>query len=94
MKLEQLKKRLDKQRPMTTISMRFPADVLEELKRVAPLRGFSGYQPLIRAYVRQGLHADLEQLETDPVSALVESLKRHGVSEDVIQEALAEVIQR
>ena len=49
MKLEQLKKRLDKQRPMTTISMRFPVDVLDDLKRVAPLRGFSGYQPLIRA---------------------------------------------
>ena len=94
MKLEQLKKRLDKQRPMTTISMRFPVDVLEDLKRVAPLRGFSGYQPLIRAYVGQGLRADLERLEQDPVTALVESLKRHGVSEEVLQEALAEVVQR
>ncbi|MBM3947266.1 MAG: hypothetical protein FJ315_07730, partial [SAR202 cluster bacterium] len=80
MKLEQLRKRLNKQRPMTTISMRFPEDVLEDLKRVAPLRGFSGYQPLIRAYVGQGLRADLERLEQDPVTALVESLKRHGVS--------------
>ena len=34
MKLEQLKKRLDKQRPMTTISVRFPVDVLDDLKRV------------------------------------------------------------
>lgn len=94
MKLEQLKKRLEKQRPMTTISMRFPLDVIEDLKRVAPLRGFSGYQPLIRAYVGQGLRADLERLETDPVTALVESLKRHGVSEEVLQEALAEAAQR
>src|SRR5215813_13414246 len=94
MKLEQLKKRLDKQRPMTTISMRFPVDVLDDLKRVAPLRGFSGYQPLIRAYVGQGLRTDLAQLEQDPVTALVESLKRHGVSEEVLQEALAEVVQR
>ena len=86
MKLEQLRKRLDKQRPMTTISMRFPVDVLDDLKRVAPLRGFSGYQPLIRAYVGQGLRADLERLEQDPVTALVESLKRHGVSEEVLQE--------
>ena len=86
MKLEQLRKRLDKQRPMTTISMRFPVDVLDDLKRVAPLRGFSGYQPLIRA--------DLERLEQDPVTALVESLKRHGVSAEVLQEALAEVVQR
>jgi hypothetical protein len=94
MKLGQLKKRLENQRPMTTISMRFPADVLDDLKRVAPLRGFPGYQPLIRAYVGQGLHADLERLEQDLVTTLVESLKRHGVSEEVLQEALAEVVQR
>ena len=79
---------------MTTISMRFPVDVLEDLKRVAPLRGFSGYQPLIRAYVGQGLRADLERLEQDPVTMLVESLKRHGVSEEILQEALAEVVQK
>jgi hypothetical protein len=94
MKLEQLKRRLDKHRPMTTISIRFPVDVLDDLKRVAPLRDFSGYQPLIRAYVGQGLRADLEQLESDLVTALVESLKRHGVSEEVLQEALAEVAQK
>jgi len=79
---------------MTTISMRFPVDVLDDLKRVAPLRGFSGYQPLIRAYVGQGLRADLARLEQDPMTALVESLKRHGVSAEVLQEALAEVVQR
>jgi hypothetical protein len=79
---------------MTTISMRFPVDVLDDLKRVAPLRGFSGYQPLIRAYVGQGLRADLARLEQDPVTALVESLKRHGVSAKVLQEALAAVVQR
>jgi hypothetical protein len=79
---------------MTTISMRFPVDVLDDLKRVAPLRGFSGYQPLIRAYVGQGLRADLARLEQDPVTALVESLKRHGVGEEVLQEALAAVVQR
>ncbi len=79
---------------MTTISMRFPVDVLDDLKRVAPLRGFSGYQPLIRAYVGQGLRADLARLEQDPMTALVESLKRHGVSAEVLQEALAAVVQR
>jgi len=94
MKLEQLRKRLKKQRPMTTISMRFPEDVLEDLKRIAPLRGFSGYQPLIRAYVGQGLRTDLERLENDSVAALVESLKRRGVSAELLQEALAEAGQK
>jgi hypothetical protein len=43
MKLEQLKRRFDTQRPMTTIPMRFPVDMLEDLKRVAPLQGLSGH---------------------------------------------------
>ena len=94
MKLERLKKRLDRNRPMTTVSIRFPIDVIEDLKRVAPLRGFSGYQPLVRAYVGQGLRMDLERLENDTVAALVESLKRRGVSEEVIHQALAEVAYR
>jgi hypothetical protein len=88
MKTEQLKRRLRKNRPMVTISLRIPEDVIEDLKRVAPQRGFSGYQPLMRAYVGQGLRADLERLDSDAVAALVESLKRHGVSEDTISEAL------
>jgi hypothetical protein len=50
MKVEALKKRLDRNRPMTTITIRIPEDVIEDLKRVAPLLGFSGYQPLVRAY--------------------------------------------
>jgi len=92
MKIETLKKRLNKNRPMTTVTMRLPEDVVEDLKRVAPILGFSGYQPLARAYIGQGLRADLERLEDDTVSALVESLKRHGVSDEVLQEALSEVI--
>jgi len=91
MKVETLKRRMSRNRPMVAITLRMPEDVVEELKRIAPLLGFSGYQPLIRAYVGQGLRADLERLENDSVSTLIESLKRHGVSEAVIEEALDEV---
>ncbi|MBD2503642.1 hypothetical protein [Anabaena azotica] len=94
MKAEALKKRLDKNRPMTTITIRIPEDVIEDLKRIAPLLGFSGYQPLVRAYIGQGLRSDLERLEGDTVSALIASLKRHGVSDEVINEALNELAQR
>ncbi|MEH2136783.1 hypothetical protein [Nostoc sp.] len=94
MKAEVLKKRLDKNRPMTTITIRIPEDVIEDLKRVAPLLGFSGYQPLVRAYIGQGLRSDLERLEGDTVSTLIESLKRHGVSDEIIREALNEVNER
>lgn len=94
MKAEALKKRLDKNRPMTTITIRIPEDVIEDLKRIAPLLGFSGYQPLVRAYIGQGLRVDLERLEGDSISALIASLKRHGVSDEVIHEALTEVTQK
>lgn len=94
MKAESLKKRLDRNRPMTTIAIEIPEDVIEDLKRVAPLLGFSGYQPLVRAYIGQGLRADLERLEGDPISALIASLKRHGVSDEVINEALSEIRER
>ena len=93
MKIEALKKRLDRNRSMTAITIRMPEDVIEDLKRIAPLLGFSGYQPLVRTYIGQGLRADLERLDGDTVSALTASLKRHGVSEELIQEALAEVSQ-
>ncbi|MEL6381532.1 MAG: hypothetical protein AAFQ89_03480 [Cyanobacteria bacterium J06626_18] len=93
MKAESLKKRLHRNRPMTTVTLRMPEDVIEDLKRIAPLLGFSGYQPLARTYIGQGLRADLERLEGDTLPALIESLKRRGVSEAVIQEALSEVTQ-
>lgn len=77
---------------MTTISLRIPEDVVEDLKRIAPLLGFSGYQPLMKAYVGQGLRVDLERLEsqTANITQLVESLKRRGVTEEIITSALAE----
>lgn len=91
MKIEKLEKRLAQNRPMTMVTIRMPEDVVVDLKRIAPLLGFSGYQPLIRAYIGQGLREDLEKLDSDTVSALVASLKRRGVSEAVIEEALTEV---
>ncbi len=91
MKTSELKRRLRKDRPMTTISMRIPEDVVEDLKRVAPLLGFSGYQPLIRAYVGQALRVDLERLEGSvKLAEFVDSLRRHGVDEAAITGAMAE----
>ncbi len=92
MKIEALKKRLGKNRPMTSVTIRIPEDVVEDLKRIAPLLGFSGYQPLIRAYVGQGLRTDLERFESETVTALIASLKRRGVSEEVIDQALSEIV--
>jgi hypothetical protein len=92
MKSSDLRARLRKDRPMSSITIRMPEDVVKELKRVAPLLGFSGYQPLIRAYVGQGLRRDLEKVQSRPkLDDLVKSLRRHGVTEEVITSAIAEL---
>ena len=91
MKMDKLKQRLQKNRAMVTITMRIPEDILKDLKRVAPILGFSGYQPLMRAYVGQGLRTDLEQLENNlDVTDLIESLRRHGVNDEIIESAMTE----
>ena len=66
---ERLKLRMRVDRPMTTISIRLPEDVIDDLKEIAPMLGFSGYQPLIRSYVGQGLRTDLERLNGTQVAA-------------------------
>jgi len=91
MKINKLKERLQKNRPMTMISLRMPEDVVEDLKRIAPLLGFSGYQPLMRTYVGQGLRSDIERLEGSvEVSILVESLRSQGVEDEIIASAMSE----
>lgn len=91
MKINKLKKRLTEKRAMTTITMRIPDDVLADLKRVAPHKGFSGYQPLIRAYIGQGLREDLAVLDSKPdVVKLIASLKKQGVKESALTKAILE----
>jgi hypothetical protein len=87
---ERIQKRLSTDRPMTTISIRMPEDVIADLKQVAPSLGFSGYQPLIRAYIGQGLRRDLARLDNDKVQVLAEGLRRHGVDERLIAQAIVE----
>jgi len=91
MKINKLKERLRPERKMTMVSLRIPEDIVEDLKRVAPLRGFSGYQPLMRAYVGQGLRDDLERFEVNiEMATLLENLRRLGVDDEIIATAIAE----
>ena len=91
---ERMKQRLRRDRPMTTISMRIPEDVIDDLKEIAPKFGFSGYQPLIRAYIGQGLRQDLARLEQPELAGLEESLRRHGVEDQVIAAVMDEAAHR
>lgn len=88
---ERLRKRLKKDRPITTITMRIPVDVVESLKAIAPTRGFTAYQTLLKSYISEGLRRDEAEFEQQTARKLTEALKRRGVPETLLQEALAEV---
>jgi len=91
MKMQTIKKRLTKDRPMVPVTLRMPEDVVADLKRVAPLRGFSGYQALMRAYVGAGLREDLERIEGSAVGKLLEKLRESGVPEEMLRKAASAV---
>ena len=91
MKSVDLNKRLNRNRPMASVTIRIPEDVIEDLKSIAPKLGFSGYQPLIRAYVGQGLRQDMAKLEgLLNVEKFIDSLRKHGVDKATIDEAISE----
>ncbi len=93
MKMETIKKRLAKDRPMISVTLRMPEDVVEDMKRLAPLKGFSGYQALMRAYVGAGLREDMERFERSDVARLIARLRESGVPEETLRRAAAETLQ-
>jgi predicted DNA binding CopG/RHH family protein len=60
---ERLKRRLQKDRSSITITMRIPEDVVDSLKAIAPMRGFAGYQTLLKSYISEGLRRDEAQFD-------------------------------
>ena len=72
---------------MSQISMRLPQHMIDELKEIAISKGFSGYQGLIRYYVSQGARKDLEEMDAPNLENVARSLKQHGVSKKVIDQA-------
>ena len=90
MKPAYIEARKNPDRPMTTISMRLPEDVIDELKRVAPMLGMNGYQPLIRFYVGKGLRESLTELHGSQWERLADSLRQRGMTEEQIAEVIGE----
>lgn len=85
-----MKKKLipTKDRPTTSISMRIPVDVLEKLKRIAPMKGLSGYQSLIKYYIGQGLLRDVDLVRTveEEDLKLESTLRKIGLEQGKIEE--------
>ncbi len=70
---ERLKARLQPNRPMITISLRMPEDVIENLKEIASMLGFTGYQPLMRSCIGQGLPKTFNTLKALQLQRLTET---------------------
>ncbi|MDO8934097.1 MAG: hypothetical protein Q7U97_17025 [Rhodocyclaceae bacterium] len=88
---DRLKKRLTKDRPMTSITLRIPVDVVESMKEIAPRRGFTGYQVLLKSYIGEGLRRDEAQFAAGQTARLIEALKKRGVPDAVLDEATREM---
>jgi hypothetical protein len=91
MKMETIKARLTKDRPMVSVTLRMPGDVVDDLKRIAPLKSYSGYQSLMRAYVGACLRDDLERFEGTAIAKLMEKLRENGVGEEILTKAVAQL---
>lgn len=81
---------------MVPVNFRLQEAVKKDLARVAAVRGFTGYQPLMRHYIGQGLRQDLvgfrDQLEeADRQAKLEAALAREGMAEEKIAALAQEV---
>ena len=88
---EIVRKRLNKDRAQTSITLRIPVDVVESLKAIAPRKGYSGYQTLLKAYISDGLRRDEAANPAMAVERLARALRKHGVSEKVLDAALRDL---
>ena len=73
---------------LTSITLRIPVDVVDSLKSIAPHKGFSGYQTLLKAYISEGLRRDEAAYAPDAVKRLASALKKRGVSKKVLDDAM------
>ncbi|HSV54498.1 MAG TPA: hypothetical protein VLJ57_20420 [Burkholderiaceae bacterium] len=76
---------------MTSITLRIPVDVVESMKTIAPQRGFSGYQALLKSYLSECLRRDEAQFAAVEQARLIDALKRLGVPAELIEEAEREL---
>ena len=86
-----IKRRLTRDREMTTITLRIPLDVVDSMKHIAPLKGFSGYQALLKTYISMGLRKDEAEFVFSKSARLIEALRKRGVDEKLIAEAERDV---
>ena len=73
------------------VSIRLTEDMIRMLESTSSELGFKRIQGLIRLYIRQGLDRDNEEYTLAHDEVFIERLRSKGVSEKIINEAIAAV---
>ena len=66
--------------------------VVDSLAGVAPLKGVSGYQTLLKAYISDGLRQDEAKFSSNQAARLLDALRQRGVPQDVLDAAAREMV--
>lgn len=76
---------------MRPVHLRLSEEIIAHLEETAEAHGFNRIQGLIRLYIRQGLDRDNCNYSLADDVLFIEKLRKKGVSQKVIDEALADV---
>ena len=90
MKTDTLKKRLRKDRPLTSITLNIPEDVFDDLKKIAPIKGVGSVEALIRLYIGRCLREDLELIDNLDIEPIVKSMRQNGLDDQLIANIMYE----
>lgn len=80
---------ISKDRPTTTISLKIPVDVLDDLETVSQAKEMSNVEALIHFYIGQGLRRDLADLRRKhSVEQAKNILDKYNINPRVIEEVM------
>src|SRR3546814_11771823 len=81
-----LKRRLSRDRKMTSITLRIPQAVVDSMKAIAPVRGMTRYHTLPQSYIGEGLRRDEAQyLSADAPARLPGQPKARGAHTNAVE---------
>lgn len=76
------------QKVMRPVSIRLSEEMIALLNTTSEELGFKRIQGLIRLYIRQGLDRDHQDYTLAHDEVFIETLRKHGVSQHIIDEAI------
>jgi uncharacterized protein (DUF2384 family) len=62
--MARVKPRLPKDRPLREITLRLPADIIDDLLKVVATMGYTRVEGAMRMYIEQGLRQDLARINS------------------------------